>query len=49
MSERPTIHEVDEEEMNLTPLLDVIFILLFFFLVVAGHLRLEIHDARAPR
>jgi len=33
MSDRPTIHEADEEEINLTPLLDVIFILLFFFLV----------------
>jgi biopolymer transport protein ExbD len=32
MSERPSVVETEDEEMNLTPLLDCIFILVFFFL-----------------
>lgn len=51
MIQRPSVLETEEEEMNLTPLLDCIFILVFFFLAATTlrdqQSRLEVRLPRA--
>ncbi|MBN1475319.1 biopolymer transporter ExbD [Candidatus Sumerlaeota bacterium] len=52
MNARPTVVDSEDEEMNLTPLLDCIFILIFFFLVATtireDEARLEVRLPEAP-
>jgi biopolymer transport protein ExbD len=52
VNQRPTVVDAEEEEMNLTPLLDCIFILIFFFLVATtireDEARLEVRLPEAP-
>lgn len=47
MRKRAT-HGADEAEVNITPLLDIVFILLIFFIVTATFLREEGFDVRTP-
>ncbi len=41
-------HQNDEADVNITPLLDIVFILLIFFIVTATFLREEGIDVRTP-
>lgn len=41
-------HAADEAEVNITPLLDIVFILLIFFIVTATFLREQGIDVRTP-
>ncbi len=41
-------HAADEAEVNITPLLDIVFILLIFFIVTATFLREKGIDVRTP-
>ena len=41
-------HVVDEADVNITPLLDIVFILLIFFIVTATFLREQGIDVRTP-
>jgi len=47
MRKRAT-HAADEAEVNITPLLDIVFILLIFFIVTATFLREQGIDVRTP-
>ena len=41
-------HQSDEADVNITPLLDIVFILLIFFIVTATFLREEGIDVNTP-
>ena len=45
---KKAIHGGDEAEVNITPLLDIVFILLIFFIVTATFLREEGFEVRTP-
>ena len=47
MRKRAT-HAADEADVNITPLLDIVFILLIFFIVTATFLREQGIDVRTP-
>lgn len=47
MRKRAT-HQSDEADVNITPLLDIVFILLIFFIVTATFLREKGIDVRTP-
>lgn len=47
MRKRAT-HQSDDTEVNITPLLDIVFILLIFFIVTATFLREKGIDVRTP-
>jgi len=47
MRKRAT-HQTDEADVNITPLLDIVFILLIFFIVTATFLREKGIDVRTP-
>jgi biopolymer transport protein ExbD len=45
---KQTTHDSEEAEVNITPLLDIVFILLIFFIVTATFLREKGLDVRTP-
>jgi len=45
---RGRAREQDESEVNLTPMLDVVFIMLIFFIVTASFVKYAGHDERRP-
>ena len=45
---RRVVHTGDEADVNITPLLDIVFILLIFFIVTATFLREKGIDVRTP-
>ncbi len=41
---RKRVRETEESDINLTPMLDVVFIMLIFFIVTASFVRARRHD-----